>query len=300
MAKYSSAKVVAFGKLNLMLDIVGINADGYHELETVMQSVDVYDTLTLCRNRSGQNEILCDKTGFPCDSTNLIWKAIDAFEKFTGIKTGGITASVEKRLPSMAGMAGGSADCAATLCALDAMFDTKLKRSQLCEIGVTLGADVPFCIVGGTQLCRGVGEKMTELSMMPWCAFVVVKPDVSVSTPAAFKKYDSLKNVPKCNTKAFVNGLMESYESKGLQKMCKHLFNALEYAANEEKIETAKKKLLDAGALGSLMTGSGSAVFGVFENPSKAQLALEKIKNDYPQAWQCTPVDKGIQIISLG
>ncbi len=300
MAKYSSAKAAAFGKLNLMLDIVRINADGYHELETVMQSVSLFDTLDMQINDTGEHKIICDKQGFPCDNSNLIWKAIDAFEKFTGIRTGGITVSVDKRLPSMAGMAGGSADCAATLCALDAMFDTDLKRSQLCEIGVALGADVPFCIVGGTQLCRGVGEKMTGLSRMPRCAFVVVKPDVSISTPAAFKKYDSLQNVPKCDTKAFVNGLLKSHESKGIQKMCDHLFNALEYAANEEEIETAKKKLLDAGALGSLMTGSGSAVFGVFEDPKRAQTALEKIRNDYPQAWVCTPVDKSIQIISLG
>ncbi|MBQ8120856.1 MAG: 4-(cytidine 5'-diphospho)-2-C-methyl-D-erythritol kinase [Ruminococcus sp.] len=299
MAKYSSAKVAAFGKLNLMLDIVGINSGGYHELETVMQSVSLFDTLDMQINNTGENKIICEKAGFPCDSSNLIWKAVAAFEHYTGLKTGGITASVDKQLPSMAGMAGGSADCAATLCALDAIFDTKLKKVQLCEIGVGLGADVPFCIVGGTQLCRGVGEIMTELAL-PRCAFVVVKPDVSISTPAAFKKYDSLKSVPKCDTKAFVKGLMKSYESKGLQKMCKHLFNALEYAAQEEEIETAKKRLVDAGALGALMTGSGSAVFGVFENPGKAQAALEKIKNDYPQAWICNPVSAGTQIISLG
>lgn len=295
MARYNSCTAVAFGKLNLMLDIVGINADGYHELETVMQSVSLFDTLDMQINNTGENKIICEKAGFPCDSSNLIWKAVAAFEHYTGLKTGGITASVDKQLPSMAGMAGGSADCAATLCALDAMFDTKLKKVQLCEIGVGLGADVPFCIVGGTQLCRGVGEKMTALSM-PRCAFVVVKPDLSISTPAAFKKYDSLKSVPKCDTKAFVSRL-----NKGdIKGMCGKMFNALEYAANEEEIETAKKKLLDAGALGALMTGSGSAVFGVFENPGKAQAALEKIKNDYPQAWICNPVSAGTQIISLG
>lgn len=295
MAKYSSAKVAAFGKLNLMLDIVGINSGGYHELETVMQSVSLFDTLDMQINNTGENKIICEKAGFPCDSSNLIWKAVAAFEHYTGLKTGGITASVDKQLPSMAGMAGGSADCAATLCALDAMFDTKLKKTQLCEIGVGLGADVPFCIVGGTQLCRGVGEKMTALSM-PRCAFVVVKPDLSISTPAAFKKYDSLKSVPKCDTAAF----LKSLEKNDLQKMCRLHFNALEYAANEEEIETAKKRLVDAGALGALMTGSGSAVFGVFENPGKAQAALEKTKNDYPQAWICNPVSAGTQIISLG
>lgn len=295
MAKYNSCTAVAFGKLNLMLDIVGTTADGYHELETVMQSVSLFDSLDMQINNTGEHKIICSKAGFPTDSTNLIWKAIDAFEKFTGIRTGGVTASVDKRLPSMAGMAGGSADCAATLCALDAMFDTNLKRSQLCEIGVGLGADVPFCIAGGTQLCRGVGEIMTPL-WLPRCAFVVVKPDVSISTPAAFKKYDSLQKVPHCNTQAFIHRLRKG----NIAGMCAEMFNALEYAAQEKEIENAKKKLLDAGALGSLMTGSGSAVFGVFEHPQKANTALEIIKKDYAQAWVCDPVTSGTQIISLG
>lgn len=295
MAKYNSATAIAFGKLNLMLDIVGINDRGYHELETVMQSVSIFDSLFLRLNGTGEHKIICEKEGFPCDSTNLIWKAIDAFEKYTGLKTGGVTVTVDKRLPSMAGMAGGSADCAAALCALDAMFDTNLLRRQLCEIGVELGADVPFCIVGGTQLCRGVGEKMTPL-WLPRCAFVVVKPDVSISTPEAFRKYDSLSSVPHCDTQAFVK-LLKDGNIKG---MCSEMFNALEFAAQEEQIEQAKQKLLDAGALGSLMTGSGSAVFGVFDHPQKANAALEMIKKDYAQAWVCDPVTAGTQIISLG
>jgi 4-diphosphocytidyl-2-C-methyl-D-erythritol kinase len=238
---------------------------------------------------------LCEKAWFPTDRTNLIWKAIEAFERYTNLKTGGITVNVEKRLPSMAGMAGGSADCAATLCALDTMFETNLKKKQLFEIGAVLGADVPFCIKGGTQLCRGVGEIMTELAL-PRCAFVVVKPEVSISTPEAFKKYDSLTNVPKCDTKAFVSGL-----NKGdIKGMCGKMFNALEFAAQEKQIHKAKDDLLGAGALGSLMTGSGSAVFGVFDHPQKAKAALEIIKNDYAQAWVCDPVTSGTQIIKLG
>ena len=130
MARYNSCTAVAFGKLNLMLDIVGINADGYHELETVMQSVSLFDSLDIQVNGSGENKIVCDKAWFPTDSSNLIWKAIEAFEGYTGLKTGGITVNVDKRLPSMAGMAGGSADCAATLYALDTMFETDLKKSS--------------------------------------------------------------------------------------------------------------------------------------------------------------------------
>jgi 4-diphosphocytidyl-2-C-methyl-D-erythritol kinase len=194
----------------------------------------------------------------------------------------------------MAGMAGGSADCAATLCALDTMFETNLKKKQLCEIGVTLGADVPFCIVGGTQLCRGVGEIMTPL-WLPRCAFVVVKPDVSISTPAAFKKYDSLHKVPHCDTQAFISQLKKS----NIAGMCAQMFNALEFAAQEKQIDKAKNDLLGAGALGALMTGSGSAVFGVFDHPQKAKAALEIIKKDYARAWVCDPVTSGTQVLSL-
>ena len=288
MARYNTVTVNAAGKLNLMLDIVGRHEDGYHELETVMQSVDLYDTLTLWINGRGENEIICSKEGFPCDSSNLIWKAVDAFCAYTGTDTGGISVRVEKRLPSMAGMAGGSADCAATLGALNEMFDTRLSREQLCDIGVKLGADVPFCIVGGTQLCRGIGEKMQELKA-PSCVFVVVKPEVSVSTPAAFKRYDSIIDPERCDTKGFV----ESLERGGTKEMCQKMFNALEYACSLEGIDTAKRRLVSVGAQGALMTGSGSAVFGVFTDIRSAKHAFGALKHSYTQVWVCNPASEG-------
>ena len=295
MAKHNTSVVRAFGKLNLMLDIVGRRSDGYHELETVMQSVSIFDTLSFSVNGSGRNKIICDRPGFPCDSSNLIWKAIDAFSEFTKQDLGGVTVTVDKQLPSMAGMAGGSADCAAALHALNEMFDTKLSTDDLCSIGVKLGADVPFCIVGGTQMCKGIGEKMQPLRS-PECSFVVVKPDVSVSTPAAFRRYDSLEKPEKCDTKAF----LASLESGDLKGLCSAMFNALEYASDETEIEKARTDLLAAGAVGSLMTGSGSAVFGVFGDKAAAETALIKIKNIYSQAWLCVPTSEGHEITSLG
>ena len=292
MKKDKKITVRAYGKLNLMLDIVGRREDGYHELETVMQSVDIYDTLELWVNGTGENKIICDKPDFPCGETNLIWKAIDAFSKYTGIDTTGITVRVDKQLPSMAGMAGGSADCAATLCALDAMFETNLTKKQLCEIGVTLGADVPFCIMGGTRMCKGVGEKMQALKS-PQCVFVIVKPDVSISTPMAFRTYDSLERVEKCRTEKF----LKSLENGDLRGMCGEMFNALEFASGKKEIELAKKMLLDSGAIGSLMTGSGSAVFGVFENIKSAEESARLLKDHYPQVWVCPPADTGHKLI---
>ena len=296
------AIVKAPAKINLTLDIVGKRADGYHDVAMVMQTVSLYDTVTVeTIGEKGEGiEVSCPAyPEVPTDDSNIVCKAAKAFFTATGTAPKPLKITIDKVIPTQAGLAGGSSDGAAVVLALNQLFDAHLKMEEMADICARFGSDVPFCIVGGTQMCRGVGEKMTELSM-PRCAFVVVKPDVSISTPAAFKKYDSLQDVPHCDTEAFVDGLMKSYDSKGIKKMCKHLFNALEYAANEEEIENAKKKLIDAGALGSLMTGSGSAVFGIFENPTKAQTALKKMKNDYPQAWVCTPVSVGTQVISRG
>lgn len=294
MARPESVTIKAFGKLNLMLDIVGKRNNGYHELETVMQSVDLFDTLTFYRNGTGQNRIVCDTPGFPCDETNLICKAINAFSQYTSLRLTGITARVEKRLPSMAGMAGGSADCAATLHAMNKMFETDLSTQQLCDIAVGLGADVPFCVVGGTQLCKGVGEKMQRLSA-PKCSFLVIKPEISISTPDAFKKYDSLGNVQKHD----MNSFLKSLENGDLKAMCDGMFNALDFASQENEIHIAKQKLLNAGAIGALMTGSGSAVFGVFEEDTiKADAALNAVKDSYSNAWLCLPVNTGTEIIN--
>ena len=227
MVTCSNLKIKAYGKINLALDIVGKRDDGYHILNTVMQSVSCFDLLDFTLSEGEGIELTCKLDSFPKGEDNIITKAYHAFADFTHIDFGcKITVNVEKNLPSQAGMGGGSADAAATLRALDFMFDTRLTDEQLCSIGVALGADVPFCITGGTRLCQGVGEIMSNLPS-PDCAFVIIKPDVGISTPEAFKKYDDLnasiqENVSAIRVvKAYVR---EDFEQKKFKKASGNLY----------------------------------------------------------------------------
>ena len=295
MALYNNIKVKAYGKINLLLDIIGRRQDGYHMLNTVMQTVSVYDTLELSVDADSPEgiEIICDKEGFPLDSSNLIWKAAEMFKEYTGISFGGkLIIKVEKNLPSQAGMGGGSADCAAMLKAMNTFFCTLKDEDELCELGAKLGADVPFCIKGGTRLCQGVGEITNKLPSID-CAFVIVKPDVSVSTPEAYKRYDLMKSPPRSHLDYF----LKSLASGNVFSTSIYLFNVFEAAIDLPEIADAKQALKDAGALNTLMTGSGSAVFGVFENEDLAGDAAAKLEGKYSYCEVCIPVKSGYELM---
>lgn len=294
MARLNKVTVRAYGKLNLMLDIVGKRKDGYHMLNTVMQSVSCYDLITAQLVEGSGIEIVCDRLDVPLDNSNLVWKAIEAFYEYSCIAPQGkIVVTIKKQLPSMAGMGGGSADCAAMLHLLNLMYDTQFEDNILCEIGVKLGADVPFCIVGGTQLCQGIGEKLSRLPT-PDCLFVIVKPDTSVSTPEAFEKYDSISNPKRCSLDTFLKAI----GSGNMYSMCTNMFNVLEYASENHEIGVAKSFLKSSGAMESAMTGSGSAVFGVFNDEKLAESAYGKT-SEYNYRALCKPVKKGWEIVSI-
>ena len=295
MALYNNIKVKAYGKINLLLDIIGRREDGYHMLNTVMQTVSVYDTLELSIDADSPEgiEIVCDKEGFPLDSSNLIWKAAELFKEYTGITFGGkLIVKVEKNLPSQAGMGGGSADCAAMLKAMNTFFCTLKDEDELCELGAKLGADVPFCIKGGTRLCQGIGEITNKLPSID-CAFVIVKPDVSVSTPEAYKRYDLMKSPPRSHLDYF----LKSLASGNVFSTSIYLFNVFEAAIDQPEIAQAKQTLKEAGALNTLMTGSGSAVFGVFENEKYAEQAAANISGKYNYCEVCVPVKSGYELM---
>lgn len=288
-----SLTIKAYGKLNLFLDIVGRRDDGYHLLKTVMQSVSIYDLLTFRLTDGIGIELKCDVMGFPLDRHNLIWKAIEAFYAYTGIRSERkITVEIHKNIPSMAGMAGGSSDCAAALVAMNELLNARLSLSQLCEMGIRLGADVPFTLTGGTVLCEGIGERLTKLPSLPQLYFAVVKPDVGISTPEAYKLYDLLTKKPAKSYSEFEKAL----KSSDLNGIAKGLFNALEAATDINEISQAKKRLLEHGAINSMMTGSGSAVFGIFSNLPDAERCIEKM-SDYSFASVVTPINKGWEII---
>lgn len=293
MTAYNKITVKAYGKLNLLLDIVGRRKDGYHILNTVMQSVSCYDILDVQLLNGKGIEIKCSKEDFPCNENNLIWKACTAFKEYTGIDFGGkIVVTVEKHIPSMAGMAGGSADCAAMLHALNIMYNTFLDDDKLCEIGVKLGADVPFCLLGGTRICQNIGDKTNKLPS-PDCCFIVIKPDISISTPEAYKKYDDIAHPPKCDVDSFLKSLAKG----NIYSTCLNMKNVLEIAVDMEEIKKAKEALMKSGALTAMMTGSGSAVFGVFKDQFAAKEALPKL-DGYSYKAICRTVNSGCEIIS--
>ena len=292
MAIYNNCTVKAYGKLNLMLDILGRCSNGYHLLNTVMQSISCYDLLKISLTDGSGIEIKCDKEDFPCDESNLIWKACTAFKESTNIDFGGkLVIEVEKNLPSMAGMGGGSADCAAMLGALNVMYGTFLEDEELCKIGGKLGADVPFCICGGTRLCQGIGEKTFRLPT-PDCCFTVIKPDTNISTAEAYEKYDSLKKTGRGDLDQFLQALA----SNNIYRYSSHMYNALEDVSQNEEIEKAKEQLMKSGAVNAMMTGSGSAVFGIYTNKQSAEFACEQL-GVYEFKEVCEPVKCGYEIV---
>ena len=259
----------AYAKINLTLDVVGKRGDGYHLLETVMQTVSLCDTVKL--EKADGIAITCSDAKVPVDERNTCHKASRVFFERTGI-SGGARIDIEKHIPSEAGLGGGSSDAAAVLCLLNEVYDAKLSYSELEELAAKVGADVPFLIRGGTAVCRGIGEDMKRLAGLPEKWVLLVKPDFGVSTPEAYKMFDEKGNVSACGTEKFLNTLRVG----GNPYEC--LTNDLEAALCNLEIARIRRELLMLGAEAAQMTGSGSCVYGVFENEDVAVSANDYLK----------------------
>lgn len=275
-------KIKAYAKINITLDIPKIREDGYHELCSVFQTVSLYDELEINVSESDKNEIelTCDAPNVPCDERNLCWKAAASFTEKYGIKNKKISIELKKNIPSGAGLGGGSSDCAETLKALNKLLEVNASNEELEKIGVKLGADVPFFIKGGTQLAEGIGEKLTELKLpYPEISLVILKPEAELPTVNIYKIFDNLpkESLPEASTEKFLAEI-----SKGDINSFKLITNMLEPAAKTlcPEIEEVERFLLEKGAVSSMMTGSGSAVFGIFTNVNKAAEALEAAKHN--------------------
>ncbi len=284
--------VRAYAKLNLYLDITGKRADGYHLLKSVMQSVSLYDLITFSIPEKPQIILSCNDKDFPLDNRNLIWKACEKFYQSAGLPFMGLKACVQKNIPSMAGMAGGSSDCAAALRGLNILLDAGLDDDELSAIAVRLGADVPFTLSGGTVLCEGIGEKLTRLPDIENIVFAVVKPEVGISTLWAYEMYDQGKGIAAADYGKFEKAVREGSASG----IAAGMFNALEQAVSLEEIDAAKRAFLQNGALGAMMTGSGSAVFGIFEDVNSARKCLDNMRG-YKFSCLCSPVKRGAEIV---
>ena len=285
-------KLKAPAKINLSLDVRGRRPDGYHELATVMQTVDLYDTITLTDNDSGEVTVSCNYEGVPCDERNICVKAANRFFEACRLPVSGVHIDIDKTIPTQAGLAGGSSDGAAVIMGLNALFGTGLTPKEMLDIGERIGADVPFCIEGGTKLCTGIGATMHKLPSLHGVHIVICKPDtVSVSTAEAYQKVDALAPHP-CYTDEMVKALY----SRDLFMITSTIFNDFELALQIPEVNEIKKRMLQAKANGVGMSGSGSAVFGVFASESRAKKCRDALKADYPETFLCKPIKIGCSI----
>ena len=283
-------KVIAPAKVNLSLDITGVDEKGYHLLDMVMQTVSVFEYITLTK----QDDITMSSNAkfIPTDSKNTAVKAAIKFFEYTGIK-GGVHIHIKKTVPIKAGMAGGSADAAGVIVGLNYMYGTKLSTQQMCEIGLMCGSDIPFMIHGGTKRIQGTGDIILPAPQMPECWLAVCMPSKGVSTPQAYANYDAMG----IKTTVETDKLIKAIEAENLGYIAKYMANDLELAAGSEDTEPIKKALIDLGAIGSMMTGSGAAVFGIFDSEEKAQNAVEKLRETVKSTFLAKPVPFGASVM---
>lgn len=266
-------EIKAYAKINLTLDITGKREDGYHTIETVMQSVDLADTVTVLESWPGEIQVETDKGYLPADRRNTAWQAADLFFKQTGINSG-VKIKVQKTVPGRAGMGGGSADAAAVLLAMNAIFHTDLPQETLLEFGLKIGADVPFCIQGGTCRGHGIGEKLEKLSPMPKCELLICKPPTGVSTPRAYAMVDRFPPTGQIYTPRMVSAL----KTGDIHTVANALHNRFDETMRLQQVQDIKRIMMVEGALNAQMTGSGSAVFGIFYDREVARACGEKLK----------------------
>ncbi len=265
----------AYAKINLGLDVLRKREDGYHDVRMIMQSVGLYDKLTL--KKIPKDEILLSSNvgSLPNNDKNLVYKAISLIKNECGI-TSGVKADLEKYIPMAAGMAGGSTDAAAALIGMNKLFDLGLSQEKLMELGVKIGADVPYCIMGGTALSEGIGEVLTPLAPMPHCYILIAKPRISVSTRFVYENLEA----DKLAYHPDIDGMIEAIRADNLQGVSDRLSNVLETVTEKKYpiIGQIKAAMIEAGALNSLMSGSGPTVFGIYADKDTAMHALNKIQ----------------------
>lgn len=278
----------AYAKLNLTLDVLGKREDGYHDLQSVMQTVSVRDDIEIDVGTGKPWALKCDKEGIPTDESNLAWKAakiyLDAMKK----DPNGLEIRITKRIPSQAGMGGGSADAAAVLRALNRHYGEPLSIFALAELGAQVGSDVPFCTICGTAMVEGRGERIRKLPDMPDCVFVICKPDFSASTPELYKKLDQTVIAKHPDNRAMESALLAG----DLGKVAENIYNVFDPVVTADHLEMNYIKSIfnSYGSLAQQMTGSGSAVFAILPSFEYAAVVCNMLKDNYPNIFIAKPV----------
>ena len=272
----SEITVKCGAKINLSLDVIRKRSDGYHDVEMIMHEIPLYDEVTVKKydeNSENPISISCNKAEVPKDSDNIAYRAAELFLRYSGISAR-VEIHIEKSIPMGAGMAGGSTDAAGALKAMNELFNKPFSMSELMKIGKELGADVPFCVMGGCAFSEGIGDVLTPLPKLSGVHYLIAKPEFSVSTPWVYKNLDlmSVKNHP--NTKEVIKAV----EENDLERLAYFSGNVLETVTAKEfpVIEEYKERMMNYGAVYSLMSGSGPTVFGIFDNLNSAEKAFEE------------------------
>ena len=278
----------AYAKVNLTLDVLDKREDGYHDLKSVMQTLSIRDDIEIDVGTGKPWKLLCSKEGIPTDERNLAWKAAKVYCDALNKDPNGLEIRITKRIPVEAGLGGGSADAAAVLRALNDYYGNPLSILALAELGAQVGSDVPFCVVGGTAMVEGKGEKLRKLPDMPDCIFVVCKPDFSVSTPALYEKIDEVTIPQRPDHQAMESALLAG----DLEKVAHNLYNVFDPVVTEDHLELNYIKSLfhQYGAVGYQMTGSGSAVYAIVSEFEVAAVICNMLQSNYPNVFIGKPV----------
>ncbi len=297
------AKVLARSKLNLFLEVGPLREDGYHQIRSVMQALELADELYLRRTdgSSGKIRIRCSDRRLPVDEENFVWRAVEVFDKRTGaLEGGGIEIFINKRIPIGAGLAGGSADAAATLVALAHIYELDLDAQELLNMASLVGSDVPFCLVGGTAMVTGRGEKVEALEPLPPYYVVLATTGIESSTPEVYRRFDSLDpgELPDPdNISQRLDRLMEGIRFQELDLICANLHNSLEAAAlDAARVNKYKVLAREAGAAGALMTGSGPTVFALASSLDSAVNIARNLEDSAPITIITSFAGKGAEI----
>ena len=282
-------QIQAHAKINLTLDVGRLRPDGYHDVSMVMQAISLCDYIKINITGSALPRLFCDDATLPNGGDNLAMRAAKAFAAATGCDLTGLTIHLKKHIPAMAGLGGGSGDAAAVLIALNRLMHTELSAVDLQRIGLTIGSDVPFCVRGGAALAEGRGERLTAIPTLPPCGIVLIQPAFQVSTGALYQALDGSELTDRPDTAA----MLEALRQKDLKLVCRALGNVFEQvlpSAEQAIVAELKAALLAQGALGALLTGTGSVVYGLFASETQAQAAAVALHPRYPTVLTATPM----------
>ena len=288
--QHDAISVKAYGKVNLSLEVTGRREDGYHTLCSVMQSVSLFNKVSVKKSDKSGILLRCNDPLLPLDEKNTAFRAAKRFFEYTGLKDG-VEIEVIKNVPYQAGLGSASADAAGVLACLNKLYPDIMTQKELLGVALGVGADVPFCLIGGTMLAKGIGEELYQLPKLPQAHMLIVWPQKGVSTKEAYDKLDEVEYKPVYDE----NSMISALNSGKIECVAKNLYNAFEKHCPVSDVAQIKKELIDSGALGASMSGSGTAVFGIYADETALLNAREKISVNNRKTALAIPKPVGVE-----